>query len=124
MVTAVCAISLSIAQVKAEDQFLVDEGKAYAEIGISESPTRSARLAAAELQSYVAKISGEWLPIAAEAEDGTLFIIHDQQRYMPKGEVLMATFKEETVGPVPTGRLIQPLRIILALQSRMLSLEL
>ena len=37
-VTAVCAFSLSMAQVKAEDQFLVDEGKAYAEIIISESP--------------------------------------------------------------------------------------
>ncbi|MFT5091653.1 MAG: hypothetical protein ACI93T_000467 [Porticoccaceae bacterium] len=43
-----------MAQVKAEDRFLVDEGKAYAEIIISESP---ARLAAAELHTYVAKIS-------------------------------------------------------------------
>jgi len=42
--TAVCAFSLSMAQVKAEDQFLVDEGKAYAEIIISESPARSTRL--------------------------------------------------------------------------------
>jgi len=63
IVTAVCAFSLSIAQVNAEDQFLVDEGKAYAEIIISESP---ARLAAAELQTYVAKISGARLPIRAE----------------------------------------------------------
>ena len=37
IVTVVCAFSLSIAQVNAEDQFLVDEGKAYAEIIISES---------------------------------------------------------------------------------------
>jgi hypothetical protein len=48
IVTAVCAFSLSIAQVNAEDRFLVDDGKAYAEIIISESPTR---LAAAELQT-------------------------------------------------------------------------
>jgi hypothetical protein len=62
----VCAFSLSMAQVNAEDQFLVDEGKAYAEIIISESPARSTRLAAAELQTYVAKISGARLPIRAE----------------------------------------------------------
>jgi hypothetical protein len=81
IVTVVCAFSLSIAQVNAEDQFLVDEGKAYAEIIISESPARSTRLAAAELQTYVAKISGGRLPIKAEAEDGTLFIIYGHQRY-------------------------------------------
>ncbi|MFT5093272.1 MAG: hypothetical protein ACI93T_002098, partial [Porticoccaceae bacterium] len=66
MVTAVCAFSLSIAQANAEDRFLVDEGKAYAEIIISESPARSTRLAAAELQTYVAKISGARLPIRVE----------------------------------------------------------
>jgi len=66
IVTAVCAFSLSIAQVNAEDRFLVDEGKAYAEIIISESPARSTRLAAAELQTYVAKISGARLPIRVE----------------------------------------------------------
>ncbi len=66
IVTAVCAFSLSMAQVKAEDQFLVDEGKAYAEIIISESSARSTRLAAAELQTYVAKISGSQLPIRVE----------------------------------------------------------
>ncbi|NQV28656.1 MAG: hypothetical protein HQ518_30255 [Rhodopirellula sp.] len=55
ILTAVCAFSLSIAQVKAEDRFLVDDGKRYAEIIISEASTR---LAATELQAYVAKISG------------------------------------------------------------------
>ena len=50
----------------AEDQFLVDEGKANAEIIISESPARSTRLAATELQTYVAKISGARLPIRAD----------------------------------------------------------
>ena len=66
IVTAVCAFSLSIAQVNAEDRFLVDEGKAYAEIIISESPARSTRLAATELQTCVAKISGVRLPIRTE----------------------------------------------------------
>ena len=66
ILTAVCAFNLSFAQVKAEDQFLVDEGKAYAEIIISESPARSTRLAAADLQTYVAKISGARFPIRVE----------------------------------------------------------
>jgi hypothetical protein len=66
IIAAVCAFSLSIAQVKAEDPFLVDEGKANAEIIISESPARSTRFAAAELQTYVAKISGARLPIRVE----------------------------------------------------------
>ena len=59
IVTAVCAFSFSIAQVNAQDQFLVDKGKAYAEIIISESP---AWLAATELQTYIAKISDQRLP--------------------------------------------------------------
>ena len=63
ILSAVCAFSLSIAQVNSEERFLVDDGKAYAEIIISESPARSTRLAAAELQSCVAKISGARLPI-------------------------------------------------------------
>ena len=50
----------------AEDRFLVDKGRAYAEIIISESPARSTRLAAAELQIYVAKICGAGLPIRVE----------------------------------------------------------
>ena len=40
IVTAVCAFSLSIAQVNAEDLFPADEGKAYAEMIISEPPAR------------------------------------------------------------------------------------
>ena len=66
IVTAVCAFSPSMAQVRAEDRFLVDEGKAYAEIIITESPARSTRLAAAELQTCIAKISGASLPIRVE----------------------------------------------------------
>jgi hypothetical protein len=104
IVTAVCAFSLSIAQVNAEGQFLVHEGKAYAEIIISESPARSTRLVAAELQTYVAKISGARLPIGTEAEDGTLFIIYDHQRYTLNragkrgvASVQIAVFGEEDV---------------------------
>jgi hypothetical protein len=53
--------------VNAEVRLLVDEGKAYAEIIISESRARSTRLAAAELQTCVAKISGALLPNQSRA---------------------------------------------------------
>jgi hypothetical protein len=43
--------------------FLVENGESRAEIIIAESPARSTRLAAADLQTYVAKISGAKLPI-------------------------------------------------------------
>jgi hypothetical protein len=71
IIAAVCAVAglaaaCATAGLAAEDQFLVDEGKAYAEIIISESPARSTRLAAAELQTYVAKISGARIPIRTE----------------------------------------------------------
>jgi hypothetical protein len=56
-----------MAQVKAEDQLLVDDGKAYAEIIVSESPARSTRLAAAELQTCVVKLSGARLPIRVDS---------------------------------------------------------
>lgn len=51
IVTAVCVFSLFVVQAQAEDQFIVDEGKAYPEIIISESPACSTRLAEAELQT-------------------------------------------------------------------------
>ena len=70
IVTIIWAFSLFAAQVKAEDPFLVDEGKANAEIIISESSARSTRLAAAELQTYVAKISGARLPIRVKPSVG------------------------------------------------------
>jgi hypothetical protein len=43
--------------------FLVENGESRAEIIIAESPARSTRLAAADLQTYIAKISGAQLPI-------------------------------------------------------------
>ena len=98
---AVCGLSLCIAQANAEDHFLVDEGKTYAEVIISEV---SARLAVAELQTDVAKVSGGRLPIRAETEVGTLFIIYNHQRYTLNragqqgvGSAVMATFREEDV---------------------------
>ena len=56
-------LSFAPAAGHAADPFLVENGESRAEIIIAESPARSTRLAAAELQTYVAKISGAKLPI-------------------------------------------------------------
>lgn len=48
------------------ERFLVENGKPRAEIVIARRPTRSARLAAAELQSYLEKISGARLEIVSK----------------------------------------------------------
>jgi hypothetical protein len=45
------------------DTFIVKDGKADAEIVISDNPTHMTKLAAEELQAYVEKISGAKLPI-------------------------------------------------------------
>jgi tetratricopeptide (TPR) repeat protein len=49
--------------------FLVEEGRPNAEIIIAEKPRRSTRLAAADLRTYVEKISGAKLPIATEPSE-------------------------------------------------------
>ena len=46
--------------------FIVDNGQAQADIVVARKPARGARLAAAELQAYIQKISGAKLPIATE----------------------------------------------------------
>ncbi|MCB1065931.1 MAG: DUF4838 domain-containing protein [Verrucomicrobiae bacterium] len=48
------------------ETWLVESGEPQAEIVISEKPTRSARLGATELQTYIEKISGARLEIVSE----------------------------------------------------------
>ena len=61
-----CFTSLPVDVAGAQDKWLVKDGTADSEIIISEKPQRSVRLAAAELQKYVEKISGATLPIRTE----------------------------------------------------------
>ena len=56
-------LSIAPAAAAAADSFLVENGESRAEIIIAESPARSTRLSAADLQTNVAKISGAQLPI-------------------------------------------------------------
>ncbi len=60
----VVALSALLTRLQAEDLFLVQDGQPRAEIVIAETPQRSARLAAQELQHAVEKISDAKLPIA------------------------------------------------------------
>ena len=69
-------LSFAPAAAHAADLFLVENGESRAEIIIAESPARSTRLAAAELQTYVAKISGARLPIRAEPSADVLVQIY------------------------------------------------
>ena len=55
------------------ETWLVENGEPRAEIVIAREPTRSARLGASELQSYLEKISGARLEIVSEpAKQGSL----------------------------------------------------
>ena len=56
-------LSFAPAAAHAAAPFLVENGESRAEIIIAETPARSTRLAAADLQTYVEKISGAQLPI-------------------------------------------------------------
>jgi len=52
------------------EAFIVKDGRPRAEIVISGTPPRTAKLAAEELQTYLAKISGAKLPITTTPSDG------------------------------------------------------
>ena len=57
----------TLAPVHAADTFLIDNGQPRAEIVIAEQAPRTTRLAAQELQDYLAKISGARLPIVTQS---------------------------------------------------------
>ncbi len=62
-------LALPVFQVNAAESLLIKDGRPNAEIIIAEEPQRSARLAAAELRTYVEKMSGARLPIATEPSE-------------------------------------------------------
>lgn len=57
------------AEVERTRRLIVDDGVPKAKIVIAEKPSRTTKLAARELQSYVAKISGATLPIGSKSDD-------------------------------------------------------
>ena len=70
IVAAVFMFCLSIVQVNASGAMIVDEGEVRAEIILSDTASRSTRLAANELQTYLAKLSGAKLAIRSKPSDG------------------------------------------------------
>lgn len=68
-----------VARSVSADTFLVEGGRAQADIVIDENPSRMARLAAEEMQGYLGKISGAKLPISTTPDESVsahLFIGH------------------------------------------------
>ena len=63
-------LSIAPAVASAADSFLVENGEPRAEIVIAEDSSRTTRLAAAELQETVEKISGAKLPITTAPGEG------------------------------------------------------
>lgn len=64
---------------------IVQDGEVQAEIVISDTAPRSTRLAAAELQTYVEKISGAQLPIrTAPSADASIKIYVGESRHLKK----------------------------------------
>jgi len=59
-------LAFSIRTLAVADSFIVENGQPRAEIVIAANPLRTVRLAAADLQTYVQKISGARLPIVTE----------------------------------------------------------
>lgn len=57
------------------DEFIVESGQPPAEIVIAEKPARMTKLAAKELQSYVAKMSGAPVPVVTERSAGKVAIL-------------------------------------------------
>ncbi len=66
----ILAVGISALQGFAADSFIVENGKAQAEIVIAGKTQRSTRLAAKDLQDYIKKISGAKLEIVTEPREG------------------------------------------------------
>lgn len=69
LTAAIFVLWVSVAQTAAAQLYLVKNAQPRAEIVIAESPPRSTRLAARELQTYVQKMSGAKLNIVTEATE-------------------------------------------------------
>ncbi|MEI6424594.1 MAG: hypothetical protein WCP55_20420, partial [Lentisphaerota bacterium] len=57
------AILMFLASLASAETWIVKDGKAQAEIIVSPKPTRTAKLAASELQRFIERISGAKLPL-------------------------------------------------------------
>lgn len=65
----------------AADSIIVEQGRPLAEIVIAEKPARMTKLAAKELQQYVARMSGATLPVVTERTPGKPAIFVGMSRH-------------------------------------------
>lgn len=84
IVIATVAVSMAIVPHAAAADWLVHEGNGHATIVIAEQPSRMARLAASELQSYITKITGARLPIATEPDATSVAIYVGRSKHTAK----------------------------------------
>ena len=73
-----------VAEANAAQRMLVKDGKPDAEIVIAEEPSRSTRLAANELRTYIEKISGARLSIVTQPTEGTVHVFVGRSRHTDK----------------------------------------
>ncbi|MBX7211159.1 MAG: DUF4838 domain-containing protein [Verrucomicrobiaceae bacterium] len=71
----------SLAPLRAVDTFVIENGKANAEIVVAEKPARMTKLAAIELQSTLAKMSGATLPVVTERSEGKMAIFVGMSKF-------------------------------------------
>jgi tetratricopeptide (TPR) repeat protein len=74
----------SLAESLAAQQMIVENGQPRAEIVIAEEPSRSTRLAANELRTYLEKISGAELPILTQPVEGNIHIFVGRSSHTDK----------------------------------------
>ena len=82
------------AALQAAETFLVEDGQPRAEIVISESPQRSARLAAHDLQTYVRKISGAHLPIVTKPSEQVASVFVGRSEYTDRLKITAEGLKD------------------------------
>ncbi len=84
---------------RADESFLIQDGKPRAEIVTAEKPTRMAKLAADELQEYLRKITGAQVPIATKPSGGEvvpIFVgrsIYTDQRKLSDADLTHGAFR-------------------------------
>lgn len=96
VLTVMCYFTESTMLKAAENEVtLAKSGKPAAVIVVAEKPTRSAQLAAKELQNQIKKISGATLPIKTKAESGKTAVYVGESEAVKKAGLGNDQFKEQ-----------------------------
>ena len=64
-----CGAGLLLPSLAVAEPWIIEEGQARASIVTAEDPPRRVKLAAAELQTYLERITGARLPVGAEPSE-------------------------------------------------------